>query len=286
MWDDIRTLPQHILPQHFLSRCMYHLTRSRWPAFKNALIKSFIATYRVDMQSAEQESAEQFACFNEFFTRALKPEARTVDQSPGSVTSPVDGTISQVGKIEDGRIFQAKGKSFDLASLLARESDESSPFENGHFCTIYLSPRDYHRIHAPCDAVLASMDYVPGRLFSVNESTTNSVNELFARNERLLCHFDSSAGSMVVVFVGAIFVGNMQTTWHGEVNPSDSSGVSSWEYDVAGSNKLTFKKGEEIGRFNMGSTVILLFENGQVNWDEEMRAGRKVQMGERLGYRP
>ncbi len=286
MWDNIRTLPQYILPQHFLSRCMYHLARSRWPVFKNALIKSFIKLYKVDMQSAEQEKVEQFSSFNEFFTRALKPEARVVDLTPGSISSPVDGTISQAGTIDNGRIFQAKGKFFSLGALLAREGSESSPFQNGRFCTIYLSPRDYHRIHAPCDAILTSMDYVPGRLFSVNESTTNSVDGLFARNERLLCHFDTSAGSMVVVFVGAIFVGNMQTAWHGEVNPADSTGVSSWEYDAAHSNNVTFKQGEEIGRFNMGSTVILLFKDGQVNWDAKMKAGQQVLMGERLGSRP
>jgi phosphatidylserine decarboxylase len=283
MWNLVKTAPQYLLPQHLLSSLMYHVARWRWQLWKKCVIRLFIRYYDVDMSLAEQSDPDAFACFNEFFTRSLKRQLRPIDESPGSVASPVDGSVSQSGKIDKQALIQAKGKYFSLQALLADDHDTVNHFTDGSFSTIYLAPKDYHRIHVPVDARLLKMTYVPGDLFSVNDSSAQAVDQLFARNERLICLFQSRFGMMACIFVGAIFVGGMETVWQGEITPAASGQLRTWHYNEETTVQTTFVKGEEIGRFNMGSTVILLFEPGRIKWSEFMQPGHKVQMGQLIG---
>ena len=283
MWDIIKTSPQYILPQHFLSACMYKAARCRCQLWKKWVIRIFIRYYKVDMTIAERPDPDIYCSFNEFFTRSLAEDARPVIDSPLAIASPVDGSVSQAGQIEEEALIQAKGKNFSLSTLLANDSDAVKRFTNGSFSTIYLSPRDYHRIHIPLDAKLLKMTYVPGDLFSVNDSTSKVVDQLFARNERVICLFETRFGLMATILVGAIFVGGMETIWHGEITPAKKRELRVWEYDENTTTQTDFVKGEELGRFNMGSTVILLFEQDRVNWSENMSAGNKVQMGQEIG---
>ncbi|NKB37413.1 MAG: phosphatidylserine decarboxylase [Gammaproteobacteria bacterium] len=279
-WDFIKSSPQYLLPQHLLSAWMYRAARWHWTPFKNTLIRLFVRHYRVDMSIAEKRETGSYHSFNEFFTRALQPSSRPVDQTQGGVVSPVDGSVSQFGMIVDDHLVQAKGKLFSLDALLANDRATIRSFSAGSFATIYLSPRDYHRIHLPVDATLRKMTYVPGDLFSVNESTSKSVDQLFARNERVICLFDTEFGSMACILVGAIFVGGMETVWHGEISPSLNREIQNWVYEDPGSIKLNYEKGEELGRFNMGSTVILLFEKNKICWDEVVSKNKKLEMGQ------
>ncbi len=280
MWDYIKTLPQYILPQHWLSQCMYRIARWRYPHWKNFVIRLFIRHYHVDMQIAEQSDPRSYRSFNEFFTRSLLDAERPIDTNPLTIVSPVDGSLSQLGNIDGDAILQAKGKHFSLHSLLANDEDAADHFLGGSFATIYLSPRDYHRIHIPVDASLVKMTYVPGDLFSVNEATSRAVDRLFARNERLICLFETQFGLLATILVGAIFVGSMETVWQGEITPMRPRQLRVWNYDSA---KTNFNKGAEIARFNMGSTVILLFEPQRMAWSETLRSGTKVQMGQIIG---
>lgn len=234
------------------------------------------------MRIAERDNARDYSSFNDFFSRALVADARAIDGDTSSIVSPVDGAISQLGKIEGDRIFQAKGKDFRLATLLADNDSTLADFTNGGFTTIYLSPRDYHRIHMPFEGRLLKMTFVPGQLFSVNKATTNSVDQLFARNERVVCLFETSLGKVAIVLVGALFVGSMETVWHGEIVPQEAGKVCNWDYSEVSDTQLDFNKGDEIGRFNMGSTVILLFEAERAHWSESLQAGTKVVMGEKI----
>ncbi len=286
MWDHIKTLPQYILPQHWLSSCMYRATRWRWPVWKDFIIGQIIRIYDVDMQIAEQSDPRSFSSFNEFFTRALKKSERPVDTTAHSICSPVDGAISQIGSIGEDVILQAKDKYFSLNSLLANDTNAATQFANGRFATIYLSPRDYHRIHLPIEGKLLKMTYVPGDLFSVNEATSKAVDNLFARNERLICLFETELGLMAVIFVGAIFVGGMETVWQGEVTPAAKREIRIWDYSNSSNIKTNFSKGEEIGRFNMGSTVVLLHEKSGIEWSETLQAGATIQMGQLIGSKP
>jgi len=276
-YDRLTTSLLHILPQHLLSAAMYKIARSEVTWLKNAIIRYVVRRFRVDMTRARNEDPLSYPSFNAFFTRELKPEVRPISEE--GVVSPVDGKVSQCGRIAGDRLIQAKGHEFSLHALLAGDSISAGIYEDGDFATIYLSPRDYHRIHMPFTGTLRAMVFVPGDLFSVSEATTQLVPGLFARNERVICHFDTERGPMAVILVGAIFVGSMQTVWHGEVR-ADAGKSKRWEYH--GDNAPRFDKGKEIAHFNMGSTVILLHPQHATEFRMDL-PGRTVQMGEKIG---
>ncbi len=243
------------------------------PAFKNTLIRKFIDLYKVDMDEALETNPVRYRSFNDFFTRALHPNARPVNEDENSIVSPADGILSQAGDIENGAIFQAKGHDYSLLELLGGDLVWSRRFEEGSFATIYLSPRDYHRVHMPFTGTLQKMIHVPGRLFSVNDTTTRRVPGLFARNERVVCLFETELGPMAVILVGALFVASIETVWAGTITPV-SRQVRRWEYPPTPPDEpVRLEKGEEMGRFNMGSTVILLFGKDVLDWLEEFEAG-------------
>ncbi len=273
--DRLNTWLLRILSQHWLSARMHGLARSETPWLKNALIRYVRSHYDVNMQEAAVEDPFAYPSFNAFFTRALKPGARPID--PEAAASPADGVLSQAGHIVHDRLVQAKGHEYSLYALLGGDGFTASQFESGSFATIYLSPRDYHRVHMPLAGTLREMVFIPGDLFGVSEATTQLVPGLFARNERLILLFDTDRGPMAVVLVGAIFVGSMQTVWHGEVR---SDRVQRWEYK--GEDAPQFEKGEEIARFNMGSTVIVLHTQYAVDMREEL-VGQHVRMGQAIG---
>ena len=276
---------QHVLPQHLLSGLMYRLARVRWRLLKDLLIATFLRFYRIDMTEAAEPNAKAYVHFNAFFTRALRPDARPLDPDLLAVVSPVDGTISQSGRITAGRVIQAKGRDFTVEELLGGDPERARAFNGGTFATIYLAPSDYHRIHMPLGGDLAWMHHIPGRLFSVNTVTADLVPRLFARNERVACRFETELGAMAMVLVGAIFVGGIETVWGGEVTPvrarSRLSNAGSVQGSAGGSVRL--ERGAEMGRFNLGSTVVLLFEPGRVQLDETLVPGSKVRLGQRLG---
>jgi len=259
---------------------MYRLTRVRWRPFRENFIRIFIRLFRVDMQEAQEPNPGTYETFNAFFTRALRSDARPIADEPDALVCPADGALSQLGAIEDGRIFQAKGMDYSLLDLLDGNADWAKRFIDGNFATIYLSPRDYHRVHMPTAGKLREMIHVPGRLFSVNRVTTALVPRLFARNERVLCLFEGEAGPMAVILVGAIFVGSMDTVWAGQVTPTRGH---SPRQRYADADSVGLAKGEEMGRFNMGSTVILLFPAETVEWEPSLLVGEALRMGQRLG---
>lgn len=257
---------------------MHRLCRCRWPWLKNALIKTIIKQYQVDMSLAQQQDINAFEHFNAFFTRALRPEVRSLAAS--ELLSPVDGNISQIGDIHSGRIIQAKGQDYSVAELLGNDTAMAEHFAGGQFATIYLSPRDYHRIHMPCAGRLQHMRYVPGKLFSVNPRTARGVPRLFARNERLVTIFETDFGPMAIVLVGAIFVGSMQTVWQqGEITPPYGKHIRDWQYQTV---DIQLAKGAEMGRFNMGSTVVLLLPQGAPAWRQALSSEMQLVMGEAL----
>ncbi|CAL1239549.1 archaetidylserine decarboxylase [Candidatus Methylocalor cossyra] len=273
-------LLQYPLPQHPLSRLVGRLARCRQPLLKDLLIRAAVACYGVDLSEAEPADIRAYRCFNEFFTRALQPGARPIASEPGAVVSPADGRISQFGPITEGRLLQAKGKTYGVTELLGGDPERARPFQAGSFVTIYLSPRDYHRLHMPLSGTLRAMVHVPGRLFSVNAATTAQVPGLFARNERVVTLFDSEAGPMAVVLVGAIFVASIETVWHGVVTPPAGKAVQMWEYPH---QSVTLERGAELGRFNMGSTVVVLFGQNAVRW-RDLAPGLQVRMGQTLAW--
>ena len=279
--DFIRVLPQYLIPQHLLSRMVYRLSRCEWPLLKNCLIRQFISWFRVDMSIAAEPDYQNYRHFNDFFTRPLRPDSRPIANGNNIIICPVDGSISQVGRIVSGEIIQAKNRYFDLQSLLADESEMVDFFKEGLFITLYLSPRDYHRIHMPIDGKLLKMIYVPGSLFAVNNHTTRIVNRLFARNERVISIFDTKAGLMSIIMVGAINVGSMETVWSGEITPTASRTIMRTDYNDQPAMKLA--KGDEMGRFNMGSTVIILFGRDAVDWKPDLQATGMLNMGMELG---
>ena len=279
--DHARTFWQYLTPTHAGSRIVHWATRreARW--FKDALIRRFLANFQVKLGEAVEPDPYAYASFNAFFTRALRDGMRPLPADPDAIASPVDGTCSQAGPIRNGRIFQAKGRDFSIVELLGGTPSVAAPFFNGSFATLYLAPRDYHRIHLPLDGTLRRMTHVPGRLFAVNPPAVRRIDQVFARNERVACLFDTAAGPMAVVMVGALFVGSIETVWAGEVTPPTRRAVTHWTYD--GDDAPRFKRGDEIGRFNMGSTVILAFGRGNAAFDEMLRDQTRVQMGERIG---
>ncbi len=268
--------PFYILPQHAISWCMYKLARVRYVPVKNFAIRIYAYLNPVNMQEAVIEDKYAYESLNAFFTRALKPEARPLDSASDSWICPVDGSVSQAGAIEDGRIFQAKGCDYSLLELLGGDDARAQHFHNGQFATLYLSPRDYHRIHIPVNAELEHMTYIPGRLFSVATHTVNTIPRLFARNERVACHFNTEHGPMAMILVGAINVSAMETVWHGHIK--DTGSVS--HYDYVGQD-VRLLRGEEMGRFNLGSTVIVL-SSATMSWDNSISAGLEVKLGQRL----
>lgn len=278
--DTLTTLPQYLLPHHALSGLMSKLTHCENKTWKNLFIREIIKHYGVNMDEALQPDINAYLSFNHFFTRELKPGVRPLADEQGAIASPADGVVSQAGNITDGNIFQAKGKSFTAIDLLGGSAERAEPFNNGVFSTIYLSPKDYHRLHMPLTGTLREMVHVPGRLFSVNTATTRSVLGLFARNERVVAIFDTEAGPMALVLVGAIFVSSVETVWHGVVTPPSVSSVKTWNYQ---DNAPTLQKGEEMGRFNMGSTIIVLFGKDAAQWDEGFSAEKPVKLGEKVG---
>ena len=280
--ESLTTLPQYILPHHPLSRLMRQLTHSENKTWKNLFIKGIVSHYGVNMDEAIDSDINAYPSFNQFFTRELKAGVRTIANNKGDIASPADGTVSQAGDITNGNIIQAKGKSYTVTELLGGDEEKATPFENGKFTTIYLSPKDYHRLHMPLNGTLKEMIHVPGRLFSVNGATANSVPRLFARNERVVTIFDTEIGPMALVLVGAIFVASIETVWHGEVTPPTEKSIRTWEYTRVKAPKL--KRGEEMGRFNMGSTIIVLYGNNVMNWEDLLIAGQTVQLGEKIGH--
>ncbi|WP_168525288.1 archaetidylserine decarboxylase [Acinetobacter sp. A3] len=266
---------QRVVPQHQLSRVVGKLAASENPVLKNAVITAFKAQYGIDMSLAEQSNALKYKSFNDFFTRSLKQGVREIDSNPSSIVSPADGAISQLGKIEDGAIFQAKGQQFTVENLIA-DPQLAEPFKNGQFATVYLSPRDYHRVHMPFAGTLTETLYVPGELFSVNQTTAENIPGLFARNERMVCLFDTELGRMAVVLVGAMIVAGIETVATGKVKPSGRLELNQ--------HQLFLEKGAELGRFYLGSTAIVLFEENKMQWDAEFQANSVVEMGKALGH--
>ena len=266
---------QRVVPQHQLSRVVGKLAASEHPIIKNTVIQAFKAQYGIDMSIAEQSNALKFKSFNEFFTRSLKEGVRQIDTDPHSIVSPADGAISQLGKIEEGDIFQAKGQSFSVEKLIA-DPQLAEPFKNGHFATVYLSPKDYHRVHMPFAGTLTETLYVPGELFSVNQTTAENIPGLFARNERMVCLFDTELGRMAVVLVGAMIVAGIETVATGKVKPSGHLELNQ--------HNLFLEKGAELGRFYLGSTAVVLFEKDKMQWDPMFKANSVVMMGEALGH--
>ncbi len=279
--DHLKALIQYPLPHHLFSRLMFWATRCRWRPFKIAFIRFIIKRFNVDMSIAADPNLDNYQHFNEFFTRPLKEGVRPIAAEMDAIACPVDGTISQLGVIENGRVYQAKGHDYSLKTLLGGLDHLQERFAGGKFATIYLSPRDYHRIHMPLTGKLSETVYVPGRLFSVSPATTRAIPSLFSRNERMVTIFETEHGPMAVILVGAIFVAGIETVWSG--NYGDQI-FRPFEHFI-GKNlpPVSLEKGKEMGRFNMGSTVVLLFGPGHMNWDKTLQTNQTVKMGQAIG---
>jgi phosphatidylserine decarboxylase len=272
---------QHLLPKQALTSLAGAMAQARGGALTTAAIRRFVARYGVDMAEAADPDINRYATFNEFFTRALRPGARPLAEA--GLVCPVDGAISQFGAIHEGRIVQAKGHDYTVTALLAGDTALAAHFHGGHYATLYLSPRDYHRIHMPCAGRLLRMVHVPGDLYSVNPATARGVTGLFARNERVVCVFEGPGSSpWVLVLVGATIVGSMATVWHGVVNPPRPGAVREWAY---ADQQIVLQQGDEMGRFLLGSTVVLLFPPGPLHFNRAWRPGGSVRMGEAMAGR-
>ena len=272
-------LLQHLLPKRALTELAGRIASARGGAFTHALIRGFVRRYRVDMSQAAQPDIQAYVSFNDFFTRALREDARPL--SSADWICPVDGAVSQFGRIERGRIFQAKGHDYGCSELLAGDAALAAEFEGGAFATLYLSPRDYHRIHMPCAGRLRQMIHVPGSLYSVNPTTARAITGLFARNERLVCIFDTANGPLAMVLVGATIVGSIATVWHGTVTPPRSTRPRQWQYDAS---QIALEKGAEMGRFLLGSTVVMLWPSGSMSFNEQWAESALVRMGETMAH--
>ena len=268
---------QHMLPQHALSRLVLRATRVRVPWFKNLLVRGFFRLFTIDMTEAAQSDPLSFGSFNEFFTRSLKPGARAIASDPRAIACPVDGTVSEAGQIDGERLLQAKGRYYSLTELLAARA-WAKHFDGGSFATLYLAPYNYHRVHMPLRGQLRETVYVPGKLFSVNAATASLVPRLFARNERVITLFDTAFGEVALIMVGALNVGSMATVWAGDITHAPRRTLTTLP-----ASAVALDKGEELGRFNMGSTVILLFQRDRARWHADLRAGAVVRLGQSLG---
>jgi len=276
--DKLLTLHQYCIPQHRLSLLMYKLTRCEKKWFKNVLIRLISSQYKVNMDEAIETDLDFYPSFNAFFTRELREGVRPIAEA--ALVSPVDGVVSQAGLVNDGYIVQAKGHDYSVLGLLGGDDVLADSFQGGQFATIYLSPKDYHRIHMPVTGTLKKMRYVPGDLFSVSPRTARAVPNLFSRNERVVVSFDTEFGPMVMVLVGAVFVGSMETVWAGQITPGYGQVIEQWSYH--NEKAITLEKGEEMGRFNMGSTVVLLFGKEAEQFNDGMMEGKPIQLGNGL----
>jgi phosphatidylserine decarboxylase len=273
---------QRLLPARWLGRCVHALARSPNRVLKNLLIRAFVRTYPVDLSEADRPAPDGYACFNDFFTRGLKPDARPIDPDPASIVSPADGTIQQIGTLHGEDLVQVKGSPFGAAELLGDESGSATPYRDGAFVTVYLAPWNYHRVHMPLDGRIVRMSHVPGELWSVNATTAARVPRLFARNERLVCHCEAHWGPFVVVLVGALNVGSISTVWAGQVLPRRSRTIAHWDYRP-GQPGLALERGVLLGQFNMGSTVVVLLPPRTVRWHDGLAAGDATRVGRALG---
>ena len=278
MSDRSAVLLQYLLPKQALTHFAGWVASRERGWVTTEIIRRFVARYRVNMDEALNSDISSYRSFNEFFTRALKPGARPIAQA--ELVCPVDGAISQFGPIAGDQIFQAKGHHYSTTALVGGDAALAAQYGDGSFATIYLSPRDYHRIHMPCEGRLTRMIYVPGDLFSVNPVTARGVPGLFARNERVVCVFESARGPFVLVLVGATIVGSMATVWHGVVNPPRSKMVREWLYPASGQPEVMLRQGDEMGRFLLGSTVVLLFPKGPLRFNADWVPGGAVRLGE------
>ena len=279
-WQRAKVAFQYIMPQLYLTQLAGWFAQQKWGAVTHFVIKVFAKKYNVDMTEAKKENFSDYESFNQFFIRELKDDARKINENPTALCLPADGRVSQIGHIDDERLLQAKGHFFSLSDLLAGDEELVNTFKNGEFATIYLSPRDYHRVHMPCDATLRKMIYVPGDLFSVNPFLAEHVPNLFARNERVICVFDTAFGPMVQILVGATITASMSTVWAGVINPPRTGEVKVWTYQ--GDNAIKLTKGQEMGAFQLGSTVINLFPANSVTLAEHLEVDVPVRMGEIL----
>jgi len=278
--DYLKSLPFYFIPHHFISWLIFHLARVEWAPIKNLSLRIYLSLHQVNMQEAEQTNPFAYKNLNAFFTRSLKNDARPFAEGEKTLLCPVDGAVSQAQDIENDRIFQAKGKDYSLLELVGGIKELAQPFEKGTFATIYLSPRDYHRIHMPLAGKLTDMVYVPGRLFSVAPHTVNVIPRLFARNERLVCKFDTEAGPMIMVLVGAVNVSAIDTVWAGSVTPPSKNRIIHTQYN---DDDVELDKGAEMGRFNLGSTVIMLLGEN-VKLDNTIQPGNTTRLGQALGH--
>ena len=274
---------QYVMPQLYLTRFAGWFAKQKWGMVTHFVIKAFAKKYNIDMSIAQKEQFSDYTSFNEFFIRPLKENARPINQNPTALCLPADGRISECGHIDDNLLLQAKGHFFSLEDLLAEDKELVETFKNGEFTTTYLSPRDYHRVHMPCDGTLRKMIYVPGDLFSVNPFLAQHVPNLFARNERVICVFDTEFGTMVQILVGATITASIGTTWAGVINPPRHNEVKTWTYE--GENAVKLLKGQEMGWFQLGSTVINLFQAGQVQIADHLSVDEPVRMGEILALK-
>ena len=279
MLDWFKVNLQYILPKHLLSRLVGKFAAAEAGGVTTAFIKFFIKKYNVDMSEALYPHPEHYKTFNEFFTRQLKPEVRQIAEGDDVLIQAVDGAVSQFGDIHQDSIFQAKGHNYSLTTLLGGKPELAKPFKNGKFATIYLSPKDYHRIHMPVEGTLTDMVYVPGELFSVNPLTAENVPGLFARNERVIAFFDTPVGKMAMVLVGATIVASIETVWSGTVTPPAGKNVQHWQYGSDDEAAVKLEKGDEMGRFKLGSTIVVCFEKDQIEF-EDMEAGMTTRLGE------
>ena len=278
MTDRFAVLPQYLIPKQALTVFAGYVAGRERGWVTTEIIRRFVAKYQVNMDEAANSDIASYLTFNEFFTRALKPGVRPL--ADADLISPVDGAISQFGRIEHDQIFQAKGHRYSTTALVGGDAALAAQFQNGSFATLYLSPKDYHRIHMPCDGRLARMVYVPGELFSVNPVTARGVPGLFARNERVVCVFESPRGPFVLILVGATIVGSMATVWHGVVNPPRGKQVRVWDYGPNAESAVVLRRGEEMGRFLLGSTVVMLFPAGPLRFNHDWAPGRLIRLGE------
>ena len=281
MSDRLAVLPQYLMPKQALTTLAGKFASARLGGLTTSVIRWFVSRYNVNMAEAANPDITSYASFNDFFTRALKPGARPLAQA--DLICPVDGAISQLGPIAKNQIFQAKGHHYSTTALLGGDAARAARFEDGHFATLYLSPRDYHRIHMPCSGELTRMVHVPGDLFSVNPTTARGVPGLFARNERVVCFFESAQGPFVLVLVGATIVGSMATVWHGQVNPPRSGTLQHWDYPKG---QVRLEKGQEMGRFLLGSTVVMLFPRGPLQFNPAWAPTRAIALGEAMAEQP
>ena len=280
MSDRLAVLPQYALPKRALTTLAGKFASARLGGLTTSVIRWFVGRYNVNMAEAANPDIASYTSFNDFFTRALKPGARPL--ASADLICPVDGAISQFGPIAKDQVFQAKGHTYSTTALVGGDAAAAARFDNGHFATLYLSPRDYHRIHMPCAGELTRMVHVPGDLFSVNPTTARGVPGLFARNERVVCFFESAQGPFVLVLVGATIVGSMATVWHGQVNPPRTGTLRQWDY---AKGQVSLQQGEEMGRFLLGSTVVMLFPQGPLQFNPQWAPMRAIQLGEAMAQR-